>query len=317
MEQQTESALREALKHLEAGAPDEAAKVLSPLFEYEFDCPQLVFSSGCCNFWIRRMQKADECADPFERGEVLLTSWKEFMGDFVPKRAGAEYPPTVQAAMRGVFQSALKDYEKVVPVTALSLRRAAMSCKKLGLYDKALGYLSRARRMASAISTGGAGAAEAAEMADCYALCGEDRKAKLLFREAFLISPDEIDLDLLDSKLIRILIEQTAAKGYKGLLLGRWVAVWGTLWGVFCIRRDIKAAESSRLRQEIFSLENEMSGGTAGKELIVPRLLNLYFWYIDYLSLIRGKEDRAEKMIDDVLLKIKILDKDVYNIYVR
>lgn len=313
MEAQTQRVLQDALKALETSDPGEASKVLSPLFEYEFDCPPLIFTSSCCNFWIRRMQKASSNPDSFERGELLLTYWKEFMQDFVARRAGVQYEPTLNAAKRGVFSAALKDYEAASPESPLVFRRKAMCCKKLGIYDKSLSYLSAARKNAGQET----GATEAAEMADCYALCGDDRNAKLLFREAFFIAPDEIDLDMLDSDLIRILIDKTSSLGYKGNLLSRWIAVWGALWGVFCIKRGIKTIEASRLRQEIFSLENEMGSGTRDKDMILPRLLNLYFWYVDYLSQSRGKEENAGKLIDDVLLKIKILDKDVYDVYVR
>lgn len=313
MEEQTERVLKTAIKALEEADPVEASKVLSPLFEYEFDCPPLIFTSSCCNFWIRRQQKANGAADSFERGELLMSYWKEFMQDFVANRARVQYPPTISAARRGVFSAALKDYEEVTPKSHLVYRRMAMCCKKLGFYDKSLAHLTSARKNAGADT----GASEAAEMADCYALCGDDRNAKLLFREAFFIAPDEIDLDMLDSDLIRVLISKTQDKGYTGQLLSRWVAVWGTLWGVFCVKRGIKSVEAAKLRQEIFSLENEIGSTAKEKDVIVPRLLNLYFWYIDYLTQARSKEENAAKLIDDVLLKIKILDKKVYEVYVR
>ena len=58
-----------------------------------------------------------------------------------------------------------------------------------------------------------------AELADCYSLCGEDKFGKVLYREAFFADPDSIDLDFLDSELIKCLIEKTKSKGYS---LRRW-----------------------------------------------------------------------------------------------
>lgn len=314
MEAQTEIAIKKALGYLEKADPTEAIKVLSPLFEYEFDCPPLIFTSACCNFWARRMNKVLQSPESFERGEMLLTDWKEFMQDFVANRMGTKYLPTINASQRGVFSFALQNYETAIKkaATSSSLRRAALCYKKLGNYDESLLYLAKARETEGSQT---ASAQALAETADCYALCGTDRNAKVLFREAFYLAPDEIDLSLLDSQLIRCLIEKTAALGYRANLLGRWIPVWGTLWGVFCVKRGINATEAIKLRQEIFSLENEMDVRDCDKAAIVPRLLNLYFWYIDYLTLIRVRDSDASKAINDILLKIKILDKDVYEVY--
>ena len=51
-----------------------------------------------------------------------------------------------------------------------------------------------------------------AEMADCYALCGEEKTSKVLFREAFFINPETIDLDFLESELIECLVKKTKEK---------------------------------------------------------------------------------------------------------
>lgn len=327
MEERTETALKQALSYLEAANPSMAIEVLSPLFEYEFDCPPLIFTSGCCNFWARKMRFLESVSESFERGELLLSDWKVFMQEFVPSRDEPRYMPTLLAARRCVFAKALQNYEesgatvaldaKADGVSGVVLRRAALCCKKLGFYDKALAYLAKARE---AEVHGGAGMTSAegtAELADCYALCGGDRNAKLLFREAFFIAPDEIDLEMLDSELIRVLIDKTRTLGYEGHLLQRWIPVWGTLWGVFCIKRPIKAGEANKIRQEIFSLENEMGSGSGDKAGMTPRLLNLYFWYIDYLCNGRGKDALSHKQINDVLLKIKILDKRVYEVYIK
>lgn len=343
MEARTETAIKEALGYLEAGNPDMATEELSPLFEYELDCPPLIFTSGCCNFWSRRLRKSEGITDSFERAEALLADWKLFMREFVSPRAKVQYRRATDAAQRGVFALALKNYVEAgakddekngtwspikagrgettqvskaeASAAAAVYRGAALCCKKLGFYDKALAYLGQARERETFSSAGTPSADGTAQLADCYALCGGDRNAKLLFREAFYINPDGIDLEMLDSELIRVLIEKTETLGYKGNVLKRWVAVWGTLWGVFCVKRDIKATEGSSIRMEMFSEENKLSDGD--KSAITPRLLNLYFWYLDYLTLERNKDPSVYKQINDILLKIKILDKDVYEVYIK
>ena len=67
------------------------------------------------------------------------------------------------------------------------LRKTGLCHKKLGDYETALKFLNDANvQMPES-------APVLAEMADCYALCGEERIAKVLFREAFYVDAQKIE----------------------------------------------------------------------------------------------------------------------------
>ena len=69
-----------------------------------------------------------------------------------------------------------------------------------------------------------------------------------------------------------------------------------------------------RLKLKIFLLESEIrEKADEDGSVLVPRLINHYFWLIDHY--VNIKEDKAK--IDDVLLRIKVLDKNIYNSYVK
>jgi hypothetical protein len=87
--------------------------------------------------------------------------------------------------------------------------------------------------------------------------------------------------------------------------------VYGAVFGVFNVKRELKAVEAGKLRQSIYQLENESREGGEDRATLVPRLINRYFWIIDYY--IAAKEDRAR--IDEVLLKIRLLDQSIYKQY--
>jgi hypothetical protein len=55
-------------------------------------------------------------------------------------------------------------------------------------------------------------------------------------------------------------------------------------------------------------LENELHEASHDAALIVPRLMNHYFWLIDYL--VASQDERSK--IEETLRKIKLLDVDVY-----
>ncbi|WP_288907051.1 hypothetical protein [uncultured Treponema sp.] len=309
MDIQTEKGLREALSYLESGKPDEAKKVLDTILMYNLESKELILSGKYCLFWSDALLRLSDIEDSYERGERLLAEWKNFL-DFI-RQQQETYENAVYAACRGVFRLALYNYtrlldERIPAQKAEILRKCGICYKKLGEFDNAKMCLSEANSL-----TAGQ-AAVIAELADCYALCGDDKAAKVLFREAFFLDFKKIDLVFLDSELIRCLIEKTAEKGYSGELLNAWIPVYGVLWGVFNMKRNMKSQEIGRLKQEIYALENEQKDPSRSTEILTPRLINMYFWLIDYCQ-----AQNDSKLINETLLKIKILDTTVYNLYVK
>ena len=149
------------------------------------------------------------------------------------------------------------------------------------------------------------------ETADCFALCGEDKKAKVLFREAFFIDAQKIEIEFFDSELICSLIKQVKDKGYSGAALKEWIPVFGVLYGVFNMKRELKTHEAARLRQEIYAKENELKNPANNAEILVPKLINMYFWLIDYY--VRSGE--SVNRINECLLQIRVHNESVFKMY--
>ena len=101
---------------------------------------------------------------------------------------------------------------------------------------------------------------------------------------------------------------QVAALGFSGPELPEWIPIYGTILGVFTVKRALKPVELGRIRQSVFSLENEIRGGPDNAELLRPRLINRYLWLIDHYENIR--EDPA--LIEETMLKIKIIDPVIF-----
>ncbi len=310
MKIQTEVGLKKVIACMERADPAEAQKILENLFEDEFECGELVFTADCCNFWIPHIRQINALENAFERGESLLADWKRFRS-FLSRKANV-YKPAVEAIDRGVFLCALENYrqlldERDTAQKAEIYRKAGLCCKKLGKFEEAKEFLTASNTAQPGIPS------VLAELADCFALCGHERNAKVLFREAFFIDPAKIDASFLDSELIRVLFEKTAEKGYTGMTLLQWIPVYGVLYGVFNVRRELKLQEISKLKQEIYAIETEMKDPSCDSVNLTPRLINLYFWLIDYYL---ASNDNS-KPVNDTLLKIKILDSAVYEQYMK
>ncbi len=307
METRSDATLMSAYALIAEGNLREAQAMLEEALTSDLDNHDLVFAASCCSFW-RDTFELLPSQDSFEQGESLVNHWKRFK--LRVERETSPREQTVYTFRKKVFTSALEQYGKNLDKAENSFhaevcRKIGFCYKQLGDFETALGYLQESYTTAE-------GRADIlAEMADCYDLCGEDKSAKVLFREAFFLDPQKVDLSLLESPLIGKLTALVKEKGLSGPELLEWVPVYGTIFGVFNVKRKLKSAEIIRLRQDIYSKENEMKDPSNKLELIKPRLLNMYFWLIDYCDL--AQENNAK--IQETLLKIKILDKNIYMLY--
>ncbi len=305
----TDEELTKAYKFLEEGMLVQAREVLEQAIGYNFDNSEINFAHWCCSYWVDFVQGLPRL-EAYEQGDGLITRWKSFKQDYEQKENFQQ--KTIYALQRGIFSLALNAYEHAKEEGTASqkadlFRKKGLCCKKLGKYEQALNLLTEAYRIAPQ------SAAILAEMADCFALCGEDKNAKVLFREAFFIDAQRIEIDFLDSELICCLIRQVKEKGYIGAVLQEWIPVYGVLYGVFNVKRELRAQEPGRLRQEIFAKENEIKDPSNDSRILIPRLINMYFWLIDHYA----RSNEGKEKINECLLQIRVHDENIYRMYTK
>jgi len=285
-----------------------ATEILEKALSVDFESPEILWSLKCAHFWTDRLSRLDGVRNPFERGEFAIAQWKAF-ASFASK-LGGEFEPGLFAYRRFAFSLALAEYSALPPDEKEA--HAADLALRVGICLKGRGeYVEALRSLETAARERRDDAEVLAQLADAYALQGDERSSKALFREAFFLAPQRIDTELLESGMIRALAAKVANLGYKGSELPEWIPVYGALLGVFTIKRELKAVEVGKLRQSIYQLENETKEGGEDRAVLVPRLINRYFWLIDHY--IAAKEDRAR--IDEILLKVRLLDQSIYKQY--
>lgn len=309
MEFQTEGSIKEILSCLEKGNFFKSKELLAELFYSSPNNSKLDMIGKYINLWCENLEITLKVEDAYIKAERLLIDWKNFIR-YIRLQEDI-FEPALFAIQKGIFSLALECYlkcleEKDSVHKAEVYRKIGVCYKQLGEYDNAFRFLSDANKLHVLQAD------ILADLADCYALIGNDRNAKVLFKEAFYIEPTKIELDFLNSDLIRYIIDELEEKNYSDSVLCCWIPVYAVIWGIFNVSRMLNSKDISNLKKEIFALENENKNPSSNSAIIVPRLINLYFWLIDYYL----SKNENNDLVQTLLLKIKILDSSIYEQYV-
>lgn len=296
----------ESLKNADIQSAD---LFLERALKKDFEHPEVLFAMKCMQFWKEQLLDMPDTKNLLERGDFLCTSWKKFMAFLA--HLGDNFETARYAFKRFVFGLALDQYlalpdEQKESLGAAIDFRLGRARKATGDIETAIVHLERAahshRNDAAILS----------ELADAYAMAGEARFSKALFREAFFIDPQAVELDFLESEFILKIIENVRNLGYSGNDVAEWIPVYAEVWGVFNLKRELSTAEYNRISASARQIEIELRESPQRRSSLVPRLLNRYFWMADYL---RAQGDEAGW--HSVLLKIKILDQSIHALYVE
>jgi tetratricopeptide (TPR) repeat protein len=302
--------IQRAYDKLKASDAAGAGELLEEALRADFDNAEIKFALKCVNWWIEHTRRIDTMQNPYEKGGLILSQLKQYY--VFLDRFGEQFEMCQYAVRRFVFSSALRCYEDLLgdgvnqhdPGLLLQVGRCY---KGVGNYDEALKYLEQAVRFKRE------DAETLAELADVNALLGETRASKALFREAFFLDPGKIDIRAMESDLVLRLRDKVEELGFSGQETREWIPVYGRLWGVFSVKRELKQIEVGRLKQSIFTMETEFRSSPEQNAFLKPRLINRYFWLIDHYENIR--ED--PELIEEILLKIKVTAPEIYERYIK
>ncbi|MCL2832979.1 MAG: tetratricopeptide repeat protein [Treponema sp.] len=313
MKTRVEELIEQAYERLKVTDAVSALRLLEEALKIDFDHPEVKYGLKCVNWWLDRLKKLDDLREPYEKGGYVISQWKTFhvFLDQIGNTAGGE-ESCIYAVRNFVFRLALKYLEDVLANSGNSpdpeiLLQMGRCYKGIGNYEEAARFLEQAVHFKPDDS------GALAELADVRALLGDPRAAKVLFREAFYLDPQAIDLWFMESEMIIRLKEKVAELGYTGKEIAEWIPVYGTLWGIFSVQRELKPVELGKLKQAILALESE-SNNKPG-EFSKPRLLNRYFRLIDhYGARARTPGDNSD-VVEETMRKIKFIDSAVYEQY--
>lgn len=305
---QVNDVLEGAYSHIKKREFERAESALETALGYDFENPETISALKCLHFWKDKNQKIAFIDTSFERGEYLLKEWRNF-SRFL-ERIEHVNDQCLYSIRQAVFGEALEEFSGFHRNTETLepdiLFRIGKCLKGLGDYQHAVEFMEKASQQKKD------DAVVYAELADCYAFVNEVRAAKAFFREAFFLDPQAVDLYSLESLMIRRLIDEVEKNGYDGELLHEWLPVYGAIFGIFNVKRELRPLEYGKLRQTIHSLEQRIAS-EGPLPLLIPRLINRYFWLIDHYIVIKDAKDK----IEEILSRIRSLDMEIYTAYVN
>jgi tetratricopeptide (TPR) repeat protein len=299
------------LKELDAVS---ALHWLQDALKNDFEHPEVKYGLKCVNWWLDKIKKLDGFQGAYEKGVHVMSQWKSFHA-FLDQigQAGDSFDSCQYAFRCFAFKLALGFFQDVLTAAGNQpdpevLLQTGRCYKGIGNYEEAAKYLEQAVRFRKEDS------AALAELADVNALLEDPKAAKVLFREAFYLDPQAVDLSSMESKMITGLRQKVAELGYSGKELAEWIPVYGVLWGIFSVQRELKPVALGKLRQSILALESE--SGSGKDDFVKPRLLTRYFRLIDYCGSVRsGNPKDNSDVVEDTMRKIKIVDPAIYKQY--
>jgi tetratricopeptide (TPR) repeat protein len=320
-EQSVQRLIQKAYENLKTSDVSPALTALDEALRLDYENAEVSHALKCIKWWLDRMEEADGIAqgahwqkqsDAYARGRFILSQWDAFYSflDRIGWGENSEYDPCHYAVKRFVFSVTLQSFQDILgdgvnrhdPELLLQVGRCY---KGAGNYEEALKYLKQAVRFKREDGD------VLSQLADVNALMDETRSAKALFREAFFVDAQKVDIRSMESEMILRLQDQVRALGYTGKELLEWIPIYGRLFGIFSVKRELKQVELGRLKQSIFTMEFSLRNKQEDPGLLIPRLINRYFWLMDHYENVQ--ED--PQLISDTLLKIKLLDAALYERY--
>jgi tetratricopeptide (TPR) repeat protein len=285
-----------------------AILLLERALSIDFEYPDIANALKCANFWVEKIEKFEEISGGYERGGYLLHQWRVF--NAFCSRLEKISERCMFTIKYYVFGLALDNFDSLYSENDVNDAEILLA---MGRCHKARGNLEDAIKfMEMASQQKREDAVILCELADCYSLVNENTTAKLFFREAFFLDPRVIEVSCLESPMIHKLIHKLKKnQGLSEAELSAWIPVYGTLYGLFNVKRELRPLELGKLKQSIYQLEKEYL--KEHKEELIPKILNHYFWLIDHY--VSSGEDREK--IEEILQKIKAIDQKIYRDYIN
>ncbi len=307
-EEKISEILNTVIGKLKSGDFEESVVLLEKALSMDFEYPGVSSSLKSTKFWKDRKDKYENLPDITSRGEYLLNQWETYT---IFSFNMMDIPEDVDFSIKSwVFSNALSDFKKLLDETnrydTSLLLKLGKCYKGIGNYDNAIAILEEANRIDILNPE------IIAELADCYALIDEVKMSKVFFREAFFADPQAVHITTMESSLIKKLVRKLSDMGMQLNEIKEWLPVYGNIWGVFNIKRELKPLELGKLKQSIYSYEKSIENGDE-EPSVIPRLINRYFWLIDhYIS-----TSEEQNKIDEILQKIRELNSSIFEEYIN
>lgn len=306
--------INEAYQLIEEGNFIEAAEIIDALMNQSTDYPGLIEGYRTAKFWNNRKDEIDNSIQGKKKADYLMRQWDEF------NKYATEKNMTDTAAFRAarkyVFQNASMHY-KIAFQRQESTADNFDLLLNLGVCFLTTGeYSNTIETLEYARSSYKSNAKLLSILGEAYYQINEIPRSLLYFREAFLINPSEIDLDLLKTKPILGLIESVNRKKPGCSDVREWIPILGFIEDIFYVKRPLNSQQIESIKREIYNMEKSfqtMNREKISETNIVPRLINKYLWMLDYFE----QQNYDFESVTDIRKRLIKLDKELFEDYFK
>lgn len=276
---------KSAVNHLRLGHFEEADSIFHQILAEHPEHDGVANGIKAARFWQNRQEQLKECRSELDKGRFLKQEWNKFEQFLGDTATDSELP--ILAVRVYIFTEAIHNFTRAYRHAAspdldliYDIGECYFNIRDYGKAVETFEYAWEFRRDNSRVL---------ARLADAYYALGENpetrKKAKLLFREAFLHNPDEIDLERIRALMVRNLLQQTEKAGHSGTTVARWLPVFAAIEHQFNIKRELEEDEAVQLADQAYRLEQKLNAKRREAESLLPLLLNRYIWLIDHYML--------------------------------
>jgi tetratricopeptide (TPR) repeat protein len=288
--------MKSAINLLRLGQFAQAATAFGAIFEHDPDYPDIDTAIKAARFWENRADSIATGTPGLEKGKFLKDQWNAFES-FIGNDERLDTLPSITAIRTFVFTEAIHCYTRawestIAPDISLihDIGECYFNIRDFPKAAETFEYAWELKRDSSRILS---------RLADtCEAMAGDTRelrkRALLLFREAFLHNPREIEIERIRSQLIRHLASEVRAAGFTDEEVPSWLPIFAAFEHSFSVKRELEEHEVNSLQEQASRIEGELTKSGTNARIMLPLLLNRYIWLLDHYTLQVNDAVKAE-----------------------
>lgn len=279
--------------------------------------------------WATYIEQVNNIPNFIDKGDFFVEKWTEFEEQQQKLIAQENFPYSEEMILSKESTSNLKVfviglayrcYQHALTLNAslnnsLSFKLKQYQClKQLEEYEPALALIQEIYRehgsskpeIYTEIYT---------ELADAYYLTNNIALAKLLFREIFSSNPLQVNLESIQAPFIHTIFKEIMQYDqFSTRYIKNWIPVFGYLMNIFHVTREITAPELHVLENNIATIEAKLEDhralGHDDINVLLPELLNKYFWLIEHY--IRISDPNTDLNNQKYFSKINIIYQKIH-----
>lgn len=298
----------EGLSYIQKGDFKQTLEIMEEIFNMNPHFTHAVDTIKAVKFWQSRWSQVFQVREGSERARYLLNEWEAFQNFAETNKIGQGllmihvknliFKKIIRNLILTYQQSEVPNLEILVQIGEIFLSIDEIQ-KSIETFEYARLFRKRDSYLLSLL-------------AEAYYRNNNIKLSKLLFREAFLYNPEKIALSKLTADFLHTIIGYIQQNfNMPGPVLVQWIPVYGVLLNYLNCKRELTAEETAKLKEEAGELEKQYHAKHFTDDDTVPRLINRYFWLLDYYVLQNSNEEYIKIYLD----KLKEVDPKIHKEY--